>query len=462
MVFNSILFIFGFLPVFLLIYYLAPGRARNVLLFLGSLFFYAWGEPVYVILMLFSSVFNYYMGRELDRLTDDPRSRKRNLIFAIIVNLGILMFFKYYGMLMGSVNGLFGLDLPYPELSLPIGLSFYTFRNLSYLFDIYMEKIPAQRSFLLFAVYSTMFPYTAAGPIVRYADIESQLRARTVTLSRLGVGAELFVKGLVKKVLLADNLSALYAAVNGSGQLSVVTAWLGILAFTLQIYFDFSGYSDMAIGLGKMMGFDFKKNFDYPYISVSVSEFWRRWHISLGSWFRDYVYIPLGGNRVSVPLHIRNILVVWALTGLWHGASWNFVLWGLYYGLFLLLEKYVLNGLLTRLPGWLRIVYTMLVVMVGWVFFSQTDFGALGSYLGAMFGIGAKGFLDGTALYYLKTGIVLLLISILACRPGLYLLFKRLIARRPRTAVVINLALLALSVAFMVYNSYTPFLYMKF
>lgn len=230
----------------------------------------------------------------------------------------------------------------------------------------------------------------------------------------------------------------------------------------MQIYFDFSGYSDMAIGLGRMLGFEFKKNFDYPYISTSVSEFWRRWHISLGSWFRDYIYIPLGGNRVSTLRHIRNILIVWALTGLWHGASWNFVLWGVYYGLFLLLEKFVLANVLEHLPGWLRTAYTMLAVMIGWVFFSQTDFGALGHYLGTLFGIGARGLADSTALYYLKTGLVLFLISIFACRPGLYRWFRRLIQRRPMTAVVLNLLLLALSVAYMVYNSYTPFLYAKF
>ena len=244
--------------------------------------------------------------------------------------------------------------------------------------------------------------------------------------------------------------------------MSVLTAWIGIFAYTMQIYFDFSGYSDMAIGLGRMLGFEFKKNFDYPYISTSVSEFWRRWHISLGSWFRDYIYIPLGGNRVSTLRHIRNILIVWALTGLWHGASWNFVLWGVYYGLFLLLEKFVLANVLEHLPGWLRTAYTMLAVMIGWVFFSQTDFGALGHYLGTLFGIGARGFADSTALYYLKTGLVLFLISIFACRPGLYRWFRRLIQHRPMTAVVLNLLLLALSVAYMVYNSYTPFLYAKF
>ena len=462
MVFNSIFFIFCFLPVFMLIYYLVPGKLRNLILFLGSLVFYAWGEPVYVILMLFSSIFNYYMGAELERLYYDEKRQMLNLVFAVIVNLGILVFFKYYGFLLNTIGGITGLHIPHPELSLPIGLSFYTFRNLSYLFDVYLSKISAQHNFLTFATYSTMFPYTSAGPIVRYTDIQEQLNRRSINITRFGMGAELFIKGLAKKVILADNLSALYAGICGTSRMSVLTAWIGIFAYTMQLYFDFSGYSDMAIGLGKMLGFDFKKNFDYPYISTSVSEFWRRWHISLGSWFRDYTYIPLGGNRVSTLKHVRNILVVWALTGLWHGASWNFVLWGVYYGLFLLLEKFVLASLLERLPQWLRIAYTMFVVMIGWVFFSQTDFSALGTYLGTLFGIGAAGFADSTALYYLKTGFILFVVSILACRPGLYQQFKRLLQRRPMTAVLVNFILLALSIAYMVYNSYTPFLYAKF
>ena len=446
----------------MLIYYLVPGKLRNLILFLGSLVFYAWGEPVYVILMLFSSIFNYYMGAELERLYYDEKRQKLNLVFAVIVNLGILVFFKYYGFLLNTIGGITGLHIPHPELSLPIGLSFYTFRNLSYLFDVYLSKISAQHNFLTFATYSTMFPYTSAGPIVRYTDIQEQLNRRSINITRFGMGAELFIKGLAKKVILADNLSALYAGICGTSRMSVLTAWIGIFAYTMQLYFDFSGYSDMAIGLGKMLGFDFKKNFDYPYISTSVSEFWRRWHISLGSWFRDYTSIPLGGNRVSTLKHVRNILVVWALTGLWHGASWNFVLWGVYYGLFLLLEKFVLASLLERLPQWLRITYTMFVVMIGWVFFSQTDFSALGTYLGTLFGIGAAGFADSTALYYLKTGFILFVVSILACRPGLYQQFKRLLQRRPMTAVLVNFILLALSIAYMVYNSYTPFLYAKF
>ena len=462
MVFSSIFFIFCFLPPFLLLYYLVPEKFRNILLFIGSLIFYAWGDPIYVVLMLFSSFFNYYMALEIDHLDKDPKGRKKNLIFAVTINLLILGFFKYWGFLLDTFSTITGISIAHPQLALPIGISFYTFKNLSYILDVSKKEVSPQRKFLTYAVYSTMFPHMSAGPIVRYADIEGQLTRRSISLTRLGLGAEYFTKGLAKKVLLADNLSAIYTSILSSGSNSVLTAWIGILAYTLQLYFDFSGYSDMAIGLGKMMGFDFLKNFDYPYISTSVSEFWRRWHISLGSWFRDYIYIPLGGNRVSVPKHIRNIFVVWALTGLWHGASWNFIFWGLYYGLLLLLEKFVLKDFLPKLPKWAANLYTMIAVMIGWVFFSQTDFSSMGHYLSVMFGFGASAFLDRTAVYYLKTGLILFVISILACRPGLYQSFKRLIQRNEKAAAAVNLLLFLLCIAYMVYNSYTPFLYQKF
>ena len=462
MVFSSIFFIFCFLPPFLLLYYLVPEKFRNILLFIGSLIFYAWGDPIYVVLMLFSSFFNYYMALEIDHLDKDSKGRKKNLIFAVTINLLILGFFKYWGFLLDTFSTITGISIAHPQLALPIGISFYTFKNLSYILDVSKKKVSPQRKFLTYAVYSTMFPHMSAGPIVRYADIEGQLTRRSISLTRLGLGAEYFTKGLAKKVLLADNLSAIYTSILSSGSNSVLTAWIGILAYTLQLYFDFSGYSDMAIGLGKMMGFDFLKNFDYPYISTSVSEFWRRWHISLGSWFRDYIYIPLGGNRVSVPKPIRNIFVVWALTGLWHGASWNFIFWGLYYGLLLLLEKFVLKDFLPKLPKWAANLYTMIAVMIGWVFFSQTDFSSMGHYLSVMFGFGASAFLDRTAVYYLKTGLILFVISILACRPGLYQSFKRLIQRNEKAAAAVNLLLFLLCIAYMVYNSYTPFLYQKF
>lgn len=460
MVFSSIFFIFCFLPVFMLVYYLVPGKGKDIVLFIGSLLFYAWGEPIYVILMLFSAVFNYYMGLDLDECPEE--SRRRNLIFAIIINVFILCFFKYYGFLLDTIGGIMGRTIPHPELSLPIGISFYTFKNLSYILDVYRDKVRPQRNFLTFCVYSTMFPHMAAGPIVRYADIEKQLIRRSVSLPKFGVGAEYFIKGLAKKVILADNLALIYSSISASGKNAVLTAWIGIIAYTLQIYFDFCGYSDMAIGLGKMLGFDFLKNFDYPYTSQSVSEFWRRWHISLGSWFRDYIYIPLGGNRVSVPKHIRNILVVWALTGLWHGASWNFVLWGVYYGLLLLLEKFALAGFLETAPAIAKRIYTIFCVMIGWVFFSQTSFGAIAKYLGTMFGPSASGFADSATFYYFRTGIVLFVICALCCGPALQTWFKKMMKRNMVLAIAIDVILFAVAIAFMVYNSYSPFLYQQF
>ena len=462
MLFSSIPFLYYFLPLVLAVYFLVPRGAKNAVLFASSLLFYAWGEPKFCVFMLLSILQGFLFGRLIEKNAQRPTWSKLFLTASIVLSLGLLGYCKYADFFISSVNAVTGSSLKLLHVALPIGISFYTFQILSYVVDVYRGDVPAQKSFLKLGTYIAMFPQLIAGPIVRYAEIAPQLDERETTFEDIAAGAGRFVIGLSKKVLLANVLYGLITAFQESKDLSVLYYWLYAVSFTLQLYFDFSGYSDMAIGLGKMLGFDFNKNFDYPYISTSVSEFWRRWHISLGSWFRDYIYIPLGGNRVSTLKHIRNILVVWALTGLWHGASWNFVLWGVYYGLFLLLEKFVLQKYLKKIPSWLCTVYTMLVVMIGWVFFSQTDFGALGHYLGTMFGIGASGFIDKTALYYLKTGFILLLISILMCRPAPYQYFKRLVRRRPVAAVIINLILFALSIAYMVYNSYTPFLYAKF
>ena len=465
MVFSSIVFLFVFLPVVLALYYVVPAiRWKNVILLAASIIFYAWGEPVYIVLMLLSILFNFVMGLELERLREDSRRKKLNLIFTVIVNLCILGIFKYYGFLLGSINSAFHLHIPYRELALPVGISFYTFQTLSYILDLYRGDIKVQKNLLDFALYITMFPQLIAGPIVRYVDIQEQLESRVISWHKAGVGAEYFIKGLAKKVLLANTAGAVYTSIQGLGgeYQTVVTSWIGILFYTMQIYFDFSGYSDMAIGLGKMMGFQFCKNFDYPYTSRSVTEFWRRWHISLGTWFREYVYIPLGGNRVSVAKHIRNILVVWALTGLWHGAAWNFVLWGLYYGVFLLLEKYLWGRYLERLPGWVGNLYTMFFVIIGWVFFSNTDLGAGLAYLGSLFGVGVAGFANATTLFYLKSSLLLLVICIVCSRPWAYRWYKRVAGQRPVAAAVINAALLLLSIAFLVYDSYNPFLYFRF
>ena len=464
MVFSSFVFLLAFLPIVLLLYYLCPARLRNLVLLVFSLVFYAWGEPVYVLIMLFSIVFDYANGRLIEHFKNKncPGKAKAALIVDLCGNLAILGFFKYTDFVIGSINSITGAGLSLLHIALPIGISFYTFQTMSYTIDVYRGEVAAQKNILTFATYVTLFPQLIAGPIVQYKTVEKELMHRKVTLEDFSEGAFRFSVGLAKKVLLANQIGSLWNSISQLNDMSVATAWLGAIAYSFQIYFDFSGYSDMAIGLGRMFGFYFLENFNFPYMSKTITEFWRRWHISLGSWFRDYIYIPLGGNRVSTLKHIRNILVVWALTGLWHGASWNFVLWGVYYGLFLLLEKFVLQKYLKKIPSWLCTVYTMLVVMIGWVFFSQTDFGALGHYLGTMFGIGASGFIDKTALYYLKTGFILLLISILMCRPAPYQYFKRLVRRRPVAAVIINLILFALSIAYMVYNSYTPFLYAKF
>ena len=421
MIFSSVFFLFVFLPVTLILYFIVPWKFKNLLLLLVSLIFYAWGEPIYVFLMLFSIIFNYFGGLQIDSLkqSGDTKKLKFSFLFTLIVNLAILGFFKYYGFVLDSLNSILPFDIPYKELALPIGISFYTFQTLSYIIDVYRGTAEVQKNFISFGTYVTMFPQLIAGPIVRYQDIDKQLRKRTISMYKFGQGMAWFLRGLGKKVLLANNIGMMFDSIHamGADERSVLTAWLGCLAYTMQIYFDFSGYSDMAIGLGKMFGFEFMLNFNYPYISKSLTEFWRRWHISLGTWFREYVYIPLGGNRVSAAKHIRNIMVVWMLTGLWHGAAWNFVFWGLYHGIVQLIEKKVLNNVLEKLPNFVQILYTFIIVMIGWVMFFCTSLKDLGVYLGNMIGIGGHGFIDSTGLYYLFTNLILIIICFIACGP---------------------------------------------
>ena len=462
MVFSSLHFLFIFLPITLLACWVLPGEGKNVALLLASVFFYAWGEPVYVVLMLFSVAFNYVCGREIAALDARGGRRKAALVFNVTVNLLILGFFKYAGFLVETINSVLSLNLSYAKLPLPIGISFYTFQALSYVIDVYRRNVPAQKSFLRFAVYITMFPQLVAGPIVKYSDIKQQLEKRRMTLSSFGQGAERLVRGLAKKVLLANNLGLLYTTIQAAPERSVLTAWLGMAAYTMQIYFDFSGYSDMAIGMGRMLGFSFLENFNFPYVADSVTDFWRRWHMSLSGWFRDYVYIPLGGNRVSVAKHIRNLLVVWMLTGLWHGASWNFVIWGLYYGVLLILEKYVFGSILERLPRVLSHLITLLLVGIGWVIFSNTEFPAMLAYLQNLFGVGTNGLADTAFLFYLRNNLVLLPVSLFCCLPLLRDLLHRHIARRPISALCVYAALFLVSVASLVYGSYNPFLYFRF
>ncbi len=470
MVFSSVVFLFRFLPLFFILYYLIPGRMKNVILFLGSLLFYAWGEPVYVLLMLFSTVADYVHGRLLERFRGRGAARVI-LLSSVLINLSLLCFFKYGDFLVGTVNGMFGTNLAPLNLPLPIGISFYTFQTMSYTIDVYRGEAGVQRNLLDFGVYVAMFPQLIAGPIVKYRDVESRLHNRPVDLVSVSGGMKRFCTGLAKKVLLANQLGELWVLVSerNLGEISVLTAWIGIAAFGFQIYFDFSGYSDMAIGLGEMLGFRFPENFHYPYISRSVTEFWRRWHISLGSWFREYVYIPLGGNRKGICRQLLNIFAVWMLTGIWHGAGWNFLFWGLWFALALMLEKLFLGKVLSWLPGGVGVVYTLLVVFVGWVLFALEAPGRIWGYLMVMAGMG-RNLVDGEALYLCGQYAVLFGIALLASTPLAAGVAGRL--RRSRTGWAIALyrfgekvipaALLILAVAGIVDASYNPFLYFRF
>lgn len=470
MLFSSVTFLFVFLPVTMALYYIVPQKFRNVIMLIASLIFYAWGEPIYIVLMVLSILLNYICGLDIEDKRDDPRKMRRSLIFAAVVNLLLLGFFKYYGFLLDSLNAVLPVDIPYRDLPLPIGISFYTFQAMSYIVDVYRGEAKSQKNILYFALYISMFPQLIAGPIVRYVDIEAQLKNRVLSMRKFGLGAEYFIIGLAKKVILANSIGQIYEQIASlqMGSFSVLTAWVGCISYAFQIYFDFSGYSDMAIGLGKMFGFEFRKNFDYPYISTSITEFWRRWHISLSTWFREYVYIPLGGNRCTQSRQIMNLLVVWMLTGLWHGAAWNFLFWGLYYGILLVLEKFVWGGKLERLPSAAKHIYSMVFVLIGWVFFFSPSLGYAFNYIGVMFGAGASAFADKQALFYVFTHWLLYLIAILGSSAlGLNLL-KQIIggfnsARiRKVAAGVVYISIFLISVAYLVTETFNPFLYFRF
>ena len=465
MVFSSTTFLFIYLPVVLAVYYLVPKRWRNLWLFLVNLAFYGWGEPVYILLMVFSIALNYAAGALIGRRAGDgdKKRAKRVLALDIILNLALLGFFKYYDLFAATLSLIPGLTVPALGLTLPIGISFYTFQTMSYPIDVYRGDCAAQRSFITFGTFVALFPQLIAGPIVRYKDVAEQLKSRPYELERFASGVRRFAVGLGKKVLLANNIGLLWDAMSARNpaSLTVAGAWMGALAFSLQIYFDFSGYSDMAIGLGRMLGFEFLENFDHPYVSRSVTEFWRRWHMSLGAWFRDYVYIPLGGNRKGLFRQFFNILVVWALTGFWHGASWTFLLWGLYYAVFLMLEKAFLLKPLQKAPA-LGTVYTLFVAVCGWVIFDLPDLGQALAYYGAMFGGGA-GLVCETDLFYLKNYAAVFLVSILACLPPGKALWHRLSEKTKSVlAPVLILAVLFLSTAYLVDATYNPFLYFRF
>ena len=468
MLFSSIVFLFSFLPAVMILYYLLPVRFRNVILLLASLVFYAWGEPVYLFLMLLSILFNYFSGLDIARNLQDKRAAKRSLVFNLIINLAVLGFFKYEGFVLDTLNGILPVHISYHALPLPIGISFYTFQILSYIIDVYRGNVKVQTNLPNFALYVTMFPQLIAGPIVQYADVDEQLASREISRTKFGEGSMYFIRGLAKKVLLANTSGMIFTEVSGLAKdnIAVMTAWLGAFAYMFQIYFDFSGYSDMAIGLGKMFGFEFNMNFNYTYVSKSITEFWRRWHISLSSWFRDYVYIPLGGNRVSKIKHIRNLLIVWFLTGLWHGAAWNFVAWGLYYGVILIIEKYLLSPVLDRLPDVVRHIYSIVLVVIGWVLFFSSSFGQAADYIRVMSGAGAHGFADRESMYLLTSNLILWLILIFGSTPLVHFRYEHMLRSKKWNTTIINsvvyAALFIVCIAYLVTETYNPFLYFRF
>lgn len=450
----------------MLLYYLCPKKYKNFLILIASLIFYGYGEPIYVALMLASICVGYAGALLIHKEKENKQKRICIFVTILVINLSALVFFKYYGFIIDNINSLFNLNLKIKQLPLPLGISFYTFQLISYVIDVYKNEVKVQKNFVNFAAYVSMFPQLVAGPIVQYSTIEKQLNERDENINDIGAGIEKFILGLGKKVLIANNVGIIWTTIKAMPQseLSVVTSWIGIIAFTLQIYFDFSGYSDMAIGLGKMFGFDFLKNFNYPYISTSITEFWRRWHISLGNWFRDYIYIPLGGNRIGKAKQIRNIFIVWFVTGLWHGASWNFIIWGVYFGVLLLIEKLFLLNILKKLPKVLGSIYTMFFVIISWVFFDTDTIMKAFNYIKSMFGINSYALYDSFASYTLRTNFIILFIAIL-CSTPLAMKFIKFIKQYSIGkvfAIFIYIMILIASTAFLVGESYNPFLYFRF
>ena len=486
MVFSQLTFLYYFLPIVMIVYFFASDKIRNVLIFITGLLFYAWGEPFYVCLMLLSTAIDYTAGRLMAKYDDDNKKRKICLIVSVCMNVGLLAIFKYSDFLIDSFNGVFGTSITNPvvlvnkalnslyplglnekRVELPIGISFYTFQSMSYTIDLYLRNIKVQKSFLNFASYVSLFPQIVAGPIVRYEDVANELESRTVNIAKISAGIGLFVKGLAKKVLLANNIGMVWTQIKAMdySTISVATAWLGIIAFAFQIYFDFSGYSDMATGLGKMLGFEFPKNFDHPYISKSISEFWRRWHITLGSWFRSYVYIPLGGNRNGNFKTYRNLFITWALTGLWHGASWNFILWGLFFGVLIIIERLGFGKILEKLPSAVSMLYTFVMVLFGWVLFDTDTLADAGRYYAAMFGAGGS-LVDSYAKYTIASNAVMLTLCILISGGLGSKLISFCEEKNKRASAVAGVAVkiggLLICTAYLVGATYNPFLYFRF
>lgn len=465
MVFSSIPFLFGFLAIVLTVYYIVPKKFRNFVLLVFSLLFYGYGEPVFILLMLFSIIFNYVCGLALGKFHGKNKASKTVLIFCVIVNIALLGYFKYAGLFVSTLKALPVFSfLPDPEIALPIGISFYTFQTMSYVIDVYNGNCKPQNNIINFGTFVALFPQLIAGPIVRYVDIENQLTKRRESAELFSNGVRLFALGLAKKVLIANEMGIIWNELKFAGDgAGVLGHWVGIIAFTLQIYFDFSGYSDMARGLGNMFGFSFVKNFDYPYISKSITEFWRRWHISLGTWFREYVYIPLGGNRKGKGRQCLNIFIVWALTGLWHGASWNFLLWGVYFGVLLTAEKFFTLRVLKKIPTVFSHIYTMFFVIIGWVIFDFTSVSDIVKYIGGMFGFGGAG-TTADLLSFIVASLPVLCIAVFASLSFIRKAYFKLSKMKffPIIEAAAVLAVLTLCTASLVRSGYNPFLYFRF
>ncbi len=463
MVFSSVLFIFFYLPIVLAVYYLVPVKFKNLVLFITGLIFYAWGEPKYVFLMLFSILVDFICGYFVNKYLDRKNIARRFVAASVCINLTILCIFKYTGFALNTFSTLTGLAIDIPVIALPIGISFYTFQTMSYAIESYQGTVTRQRNFINYGAYVTMFPQLIAGPIVRYCEIERQLASHPVNAAMFTQGVERFLVGLFKKVLIANNIALLWDSVQAAPAVSTLSAWVGILAYTFQIYFDFSGYSDMAIGMGKMFGFTYPENFNYPYLAKSITEFWRRWHMTLGQCIREYLYFPLGGNRVGKLKLIRNLAIVWLITGLWHGANWNFVLWGAFYGVLIICEKFFLLKLIEKLPVILQHAYTLLCVIVGWVLFTSTSASFSWTLLKAMFGFAPK--LDALGIYGLKTYLPLFIIAGVCSTPLVWKTLERIrtksILGKTVWATLFAAALFA-AIAAMVDATYNPFLYFKF
>lgn len=470
MLFNSITFLLGFLPIALILYFVVPKRLKNAILLLISLFFYAWGEPIYIGLLILSILLNYFCGLDIYQRRTEKVSAKNSLIFALIMNLAVLGFFKYYEFLITAINGIFSADIAIRNLPLPIGISFYTFQAISYLVDVYRKDVVATRNIVNFGVYLAMFPSLLVGPIVRYLDIEEQLTSRQVTWAKFGDGLMLFIIGLGKKVVVAGSAAIIFGQIMSMdlGGFSAFTAWVGAFAFAFKIYFDFSGYSDMAIGLARMFGFELLPNFNYPYVATSVASFWKRWHISLSTWVRDYLYIPLGGSRVTLSRNIINLMLVWLLIGLWHGATWNFVFLGLYFGAIIALEKHVWGKFITKLPRVIGQTYTLFLVMIGWVFFFSPNIGFAIAYLQTMFGIGVGGILDTQGVFLLTSNWLIGFVMVLGSGTvGIRFLhfiinaFANALIKK-LVASFIYLGIFVVSLAFILNYGAQPFIYFRF